>query len=76
MDIEKELLDIVGNYVDIPLESINFDDGIKFAGLNSYGLLSMISDVEGHFYVSIPDSKLREFKTLRDIADFIKTQIC
>ena len=42
MDIKKELLDIVCEYVDLPAEKINTSEGLQFAGLDSFALLSMV----------------------------------
>lgn len=72
MDIRKELLEILSDYVDIPAEGIDTSEGMKFSsGLDSFGLMSMISSVEEHFDVSISDEDLLNFKTLDDIILFI-----
>ena len=72
MDIRKEFLEVLSEYVDVPAEGIDTSEGMKFSsGLDSFGLMSMISSVEEHFNVSIPDEALSNFKTLDDIIVFI-----
>ena len=76
MDIKKELLEIVCEYVDVPAEQINVDDPLKFAtGLDSFVMFSLIGSVEDHFLVSIPSEKLSEFKTLSDIIAFLEQEL-
>lgn len=71
MDIKQELLDIVKDYVDVPVGEIDTSLGLKYVGINSFVVLSMVSNIEEHFSISIPDSKLMEFATLDDIIEFI-----
>lgn len=71
MDTKSELISIVKDYVEIPENEIDTTLGLKFIGLNSFVVLSMVSEIEDHFNVSIPDSKLMEFKTLDDIIAYI-----
>ncbi|MCQ2178398.1 MAG: acyl carrier protein [Bacteroidales bacterium] len=71
MDIKQELLDIVKDYVDVPVGEIDTALGLKYVGINSFVVLSMVSNIEEHFNISIPDSKLMEFATLDDIIEFI-----
>ncbi|MBO4499435.1 MAG: acyl carrier protein [Bacteroidaceae bacterium] len=71
MDKKSELISIVKDYVDVPANEIDTSLGLKFIGLNSFVVLSMVSAIEDRFNVSIPDSKLMEFKTLDDIIEFL-----
>ena len=76
MDIKKELLEIVGEYVDTPTEEIDINDGLKFAtGLDSFVMFSLIGNIEDHFMVTIPSEKLLEFKTLADIIAFLEKEL-
>jgi len=73
MNVKEELLDILCEYVDVSAEEVNLDESLKFAsGLNSFVFLSMISSIEEHFSISIPNEKLLEFKTLNDIIAYIE----
>lgn len=73
MSIKEEVLSIVQEYVEIPVDEIDTADGLKFAsGLDSFGVLSMISAIEERFDIKIPDSKLMDLKTLDDIIKFVE----
>ncbi|MCQ2151408.1 MAG: acyl carrier protein [Bacteroidales bacterium] len=75
MDIKKELLDIVCEYVDLPAEKINTSEGLQFAGLDSFALLSMVSSIESKFGITIPNESLRTLKTLDDFIVLIQQSV-
>ena len=75
MDIKKELLDVVCEYVDVPAEKIDTSEGLQFAGLDSFALLSMVSAIESKFGISIPNEKLSELKTLDDFIALIQQSV-
>lgn len=76
MEIKKELLDIVTEYLGVSPDEIDTSLGFKYSGMiNSFVLLSMVSEIENHFDISIPNCKLREFNCLDDIIAFIETEI-
>jgi len=73
MDIKEELFEIMQDYIDVPSEEIDLDESLKMAsGLNSFVFLSMVSSIEEHFSVHIPNEKLIEFKTLNDIIHWLE----
>ncbi len=75
MDIKKELLDIVCEYVVLPAEKINTSEGLQFAGLDSFALLSMVSSIESKFGIAIPNESLRTLKTLDDFIALIQQSV-
>lgn len=75
MDIKKELLDIVCEYVDLPAEKINTSEGLQFAGLDSFALLSMVSSIESKFGITIPNESLKTLKTLDDFIVLIQDSV-
>jgi len=73
MNVKEEILSIVTEYVDIPADQIDTAEGLKFAsGLDSFGILSMISAIEEKFNIKVPDAKLLELKTLDDIIKYVE----
>jgi len=73
MDIKEELFEILQDYIDVPSEDIDLDESLKMAsGLNSFVFLSLVSTIEEHFGVHIPNDKIIEFKTLNDIIHWIE----
>ncbi len=76
MDIKRELINIVSDYVDVPADQINTADNMKMAvGIDSFVLFSMVSDIENHFGIKIPNQKLATFVTLDDIIGYINIQL-
>jgi len=73
MDVKNELIGIISEYIDIPANKINAEEGLKFSsGLDSFAILSLISTIEEHFNISIPDNKLPDFKTINDIITYVE----
>lgn len=72
MDIKSELISVIKDYTDVPSGEIDTSLGLKFLGINSYVVLSMISEIENRFNVSIPDSDLYNFQTLDDIIGYLE----
>lgn len=72
MDVRKEMLDIVCEYVDVPADKIDTSEGLQFAGLDSFALLSMVSSIESKFGIAIPNDRLKTLKTLDDFIVLIQ----
>ncbi len=73
MNVKKEFLDILQDYVDFPVEEIHTDEPFKAAsGVDSFVFIEMISSVEEHFGIRIPNSDLVAFKTVDDIVGYIE----
>jgi acyl carrier protein len=47
------------------------DDLVRELGLDSLAALRLLAAVEKHFDVRFPDERLAEFRTLRQLLDFI-----
>lgn len=76
MNVRAELVEIISEYVEIPAEVINTSESLKLGiGLDSFATLSLISSIEEHFNIAIPDDKLHEFKTLDDIIAYVETAV-
>jgi len=76
MDIKKELLDILSDYIDLPEEEIDFNVPMKVsAGINSFVFLSIIASIEERFDIRVPNESLSSFNTLQDIVDNISNQL-
>ena len=63
---------IICEYVDVSENDIDENMSLQGdIGLDSFGLVSLVLDIESTFNVSIPESKLKEFQTLGDMYSFI-----
>ena len=68
-----KLKEMISDYVDVPVSSIDDSMSLKGdIGIDSFGLISMLNDIESAYDVSIPDSALSDFQTLNDLFSFIK----
>jgi len=58
------------NINDIKLESLLLED----LGMDSFGSIETIFELEEKFNLKIPDSDLEKVKTVKDIVDYISTK--
>ena len=64
---------IISEYVDVPVSNIDSNMSLKGdIGIDSFGLISMVNEIESAFDVSIPDSALSDFQTLNDMYAYIE----
>lgn len=72
MDTKIQLLDIIQDYVDCPVEEIGTDEAFKATvGVDSFIFIEMVGSIEDRFGISIPNSDLKKFNTLNDIITYI-----
>jgi acyl carrier protein len=73
MNVRQEFLDIFQDYVDFPVSEVPTDKPFKAtSGLDSFVFIEMISAVEEHFNIRIPNSDLLGFQTLDDMIHYIE----
>ena len=71
-----KIKEIISEYTDIPVSDIDDDMSLQGdIGLDSFGLISMLNEIEEAYHVSIPDHELRKFQTLSDIGNYIHDKI-
>ncbi|MBR3653281.1 MAG: acyl carrier protein [Bacteroidales bacterium] len=76
MDVKKEFLDILQDYVDFPVEEVNTEEAFKAAsGIDSFVFIEMIAAVEDRFGIRIPNSDLKGFSTIDDIIRYIEAKV-
>lgn len=67
-----KLKDIISEYVGVPQYEIDSNMSLSNeVGLDSFGLISLISSIEDTFSISIPEYELSNFQTLNDLASYI-----
>ena len=64
---------LVAQYLKIPPESVGEDSALEELGLDSLGALELVFQIEEEFKVSVPDSRIPEFNTVRAVCDGIET---
>ena len=73
MNVKQELLDIFQDYIDFPVNEIHTDEPFKaVSGVDSFVFIEMISSVEDHFGIRIPNADLAAFRTIDDIIGYIQ----
>lgn len=76
MDVKKEFLAILQDYVDFPVEEVNTEEAFKAAsGIDSFVFIEMIAAIEDHFGISIPNADLKSFNTISDIIRYIEARV-
>ena len=76
MDVKKEFLGILQDYVDFPVEEVNTEEAFKAAsGIDSFVFIEMIAAIEDHFGITIPNADLKSFNTISDIIRYIEARV-
>lgn len=67
-----QLLDIIRDYIDVPLDEIHTDQAFKTAmGVDSFIFMALIASIEERFGLSIPNADLLGFQTIDDIIAYV-----
>ena len=76
MDIRKELLDILQDYVEAPIEEIDTAGSFREEGaVDSFVFIEMVSAIEEHFGISIPNADLIGFRSIDDIVAYLARRV-
>lgn len=76
MDVKKEFLGILQDYVDFPVEEVVTDVPFKAAsGVDSFMLMELVGALEDHFGISIPNRDIMRLKTADDMIGYIEKRI-
>ncbi|MGX8728292.1 MAG: acyl carrier protein [Lachnospiraceae bacterium] len=69
----QEIIDVLSQYTDFPVEQIGPEtDLIEDLELNSFDVLTIVSDFEDQYGIHIPDEQITEFKTVGDIESYLE----
>ena len=76
MDVKKEFLGILQDYVDFPVEEVDTEAAFKAAsGIDSFVFIEMIAAIEDHFGNTIPNADLKSFTPISDIIRYIEARV-
>lgn len=67
--IEKIFTEVTGKKDISITQRTRLDNSL---GISSLGLIQLICAIEDEFDIEIPNSAIKKFKTVGDVADFIK----
>jgi len=72
-ELEDRLRAVLGEMARRDLSQIGLDDDlVRVLGLDSLAALRLLAAVEKRLKVRFPDDRLAEFRTLRQLRDFIR----
>lgn len=76
MDIRDDLLQILKDYTDGRITSVNPDDVLTAdLGLNSFELFDLICIIEEKYDISIPDRLLPTLVTVKDVVEYLEENV-
>ncbi len=76
IDIENKVRGILANKLDISIEKIKPIFSLKDdLGMDSFGAIELVFEIEDEFGIDIPDQDMTEVKTVQDIIDYIIRRI-
>ncbi len=71
--MEERIIEIMKEHMEDESADISLDaDFVVDLGMNSIDLLEAVMDLENEYDVSVPDERLKEFHTVRDIVTFLE----
>jgi acyl carrier protein len=66
---------VLAQYTDVPAEEINeSSDLIEDLELNSFDVITIVSDFEDQYGIQIPDDQIAEFHTVADIEAYLEKE--
>ena len=72
MNIKKELLDILQDYVEVPVDQIDTAGSFREEGaVDSFVFIELVSAIEELFGISIPNADLIQFRSIDDIVAYL-----
>ena len=75
-EIVHEVVAILRRVVPHDLVDVQLDSRlIEYVGIDSLGTYELVMDAEDRFGIQINDDQLLEVKTVRDIVEFVKSQV-
>ncbi|MCQ2480102.1 MAG: acyl carrier protein [Clostridia bacterium] len=76
MNLRDELLEILTDYTDGRIESVEPDDVLTSdLGLNSFELFDLICIIEEKYDISIPDRVLPTLVTIKDVVEYLEANV-
>lgn len=75
-EIENNLEEIICNYADLSKVELSYNSSLaNDIGLDSFSLISIITDIEDAFNIRIDNDDLLTFSTYNDVVSYILQKI-
>ena len=76
MNLREDLLEMLRDYTDGRIESVEPDDVLTSdLGLNSFELFDLICIIEEKYDISIPDRVLPTLVTIKDVVEYLEANV-
>lgn len=70
----EEVVEVLSQYTEYPADEITEETSlVDDLELNSFDVLTIVSDFEDKYNISIPDEDVINFKTVGDIEEYLET---
>ncbi len=75
-DTTNEVLALAAKHFQVPLEQLSADDDFfKTLGINSLQALDLLTRIEQHFHIELPDYELQGVSDFRTLAERIQSRL-
>jgi acyl carrier protein len=72
----NEILELAAAHFQVPREQLSAtDDFFKKLGINSLQALDLLTRLERHFHIELPDYELRDVSDFRTLAERIQSRL-
>jgi acyl carrier protein len=75
-NVTDEVLDIAAQHFKVPRAELSpTDDFFKKLGINSLQALDLLTRIEQHFHIELPDYELQDVRDFKTLAERIQTRL-
>ncbi len=74
--VENRVKQVVSKQLNQDVSKIGLDSKLEEdLGMDSFGAIEMVFAIEDEFKIKVPDKEISRVKTVRDVVDFVATQV-
>ncbi|CCY94361.1 acyl carrier protein 4 chloroplast putative [Firmicutes bacterium CAG:884] len=74
--MNEEIINIIANVAEVPSKKINLDTNlVKDLELESLDLVTLVSEFEEKYNITVEDKDIKNLQTVKDIVDYISKNV-
>ena len=74
--MNEEIINIIANVAEVPSKKINLDTNlVKDLELESLDLVTLLSEFEEKYNITVEDKDIKNLQTVKDIVDYISKNV-
>ena len=74
--MNEEIINIISNVAEVPSKKINLDTNlVKDLELESLDLVTLVSEFEEKYNITVEDKEIKNLQTVKDIVDYISKNV-